>query len=294
MKTCMFIGTFIGTRQRRSRRSSCPTRLRRHTSIKDVVAQTFPNSLDGEILTETTEEKLARVFQILLDGLISTVAMSAQFRSLSEVERRTLTQKSSLIVVAVTDAEMGLIVDGRKRKSIKGSVPDVAKVSDSIVGRIINARVSQVVKMDGSIRKGEIVKIFLPGMMEAENEGTPLVHHKRPFFFCPESTRRITDSRMWKFSCHRRNLPQCSLSIHPIYISSLAERTACCRRLQPRWRWSKKTFVPQRTAPENVSLFLHPRLRITFLLPARAAMQGLKSLSGQGCGDKLRALGRDL
>jgi len=79
-----------------------------------------------------------------------------------------------LIVVAVTGAEMHLLVDRSKRKSAERSVPDVAELSDSVVGRLINARSTEVLKAGDSRKKGEIVRILLPGWMDPEDTGNLL------------------------------------------------------------------------------------------------------------------------
>src|SRR5207253_1399420 len=76
-----------------------------------------------------------------------------------------LVHRSSLVVVAVLPSQPAEIVDRAKLKAAlaPGHVPDIAQLNDQIVGRLFNAKVVDVLKGEGSVKNGEIVKLFVSG-----------------------------------------------------------------------------------------------------------------------------------
>ena len=112
---------------------------------------------------------MIRTLQILGFLLLGALLSPAQtsFPGDKELERmcQGLVRSSSLVVVAVPPSQPDEIVDRAKLKAAlaPGHVPDIAQLNDQIVGRLFNAKVVDVLKGEGSVKNGEIVKLFVSG-----------------------------------------------------------------------------------------------------------------------------------
>jgi len=102
---------------------------------------------------------------LVLGPLLAPAQMS--FPGDKERERicKELVRRSSLVVVAIPASQPDEIVDRAKLNAAlaPGRVPDVAQLNDQVVGRRFYAKVVDVLKGEGAVKNGEIVKLFVSG-----------------------------------------------------------------------------------------------------------------------------------
>ena len=113
--------------------------------------------------------KVTKALQILSFLLLGPLLARAQMSFPGDKERegicKELVRRSSLVVVAIPASQPDEIVDRAKFKAAlaPGRVPDVAQVNGQVVGRLFNAKVVDVLKGEGSVKNGELVKLFVSG-----------------------------------------------------------------------------------------------------------------------------------
>jgi len=113
--------------------------------------------------------KVTKALQILSFLLLGPLLARAQMSFPGDKERegicKELVRRSSLVVVAIPASQPDEIVDRAKFKAAlaPGRVPDVAQLNGQVVGRLFNAKVVDVLKGEGSVKNGEIVKLFVSG-----------------------------------------------------------------------------------------------------------------------------------
>jgi len=113
--------------------------------------------------------KVTKALQILSFLLLGPLLARAQMSFPGDKERegicKELVRRSSLVVVAIPASQPDEIVDRAKFKAAlaPGRVPDVAQLNGQVVGRLFNAKVVDVLKGEGSVKNGELVKLFVSG-----------------------------------------------------------------------------------------------------------------------------------
>ena len=113
--------------------------------------------------------KVTKALQILSFLLLGPLLARAQMSFPGDKERegicKELVRRSSLVVVAIPASQPDEIVDRAKFKAAlaPGHVPDVAQLNGQVVGRLFNAKVVDVLKGEGSVKNGELVKLFVSG-----------------------------------------------------------------------------------------------------------------------------------
>ena len=113
--------------------------------------------------------KVTKALQILSFLLLGPLLARAQMSFPGDKERegicKELVRRSSLVVVAIPASQPDEIVDRAKLKAAlpPGRVPDVAQLNGQVVGRLFNAKVVDVLKGEGSVKNGELVKLFVSG-----------------------------------------------------------------------------------------------------------------------------------
>jgi hypothetical protein len=141
------------------------------------------------------EAKVTKPFQILGILLAGSLLASAQVGSLSENERKALVRKNSLIVVAVPEPETRWVVNRPKMEATRAS-PSLPNPSDYVVGELFEARVVDILKADGSIKKDELLKVFVIGMQAVLDRGNIVTPGEKNILFLSrmnESDPRLKD-----------------------------------------------------------------------------------------------------
>jgi hypothetical protein len=166
------------------------------------------------------EAKVTKPFQILGILLAGSLLASAQVGSLSDNDRKALVRTSSVIVVAVPEPETGWIVNRPKMEARRASSL-IVDPSDYVVGRLINARVVEILKADASVKKGEVLKLFVNGWQDPLDAGNIVVPGQKSILFL--STLNESDPRLKDVGLYL--LPAKNSEILPFALSNLYEPT---------------------------------------------------------------------
>ena len=156
------------------------------------------------MLFRSNRTKVTKALQILSFLLLGPLLARAQMSFPGDKERegicKELVRRSSLVVVAIPASQPDEIVDRAKFKAAlaPGRVPDVAQLNGQVVGRLFNAKVVDVLKGEGSVKNGELVRLFVSGgdvvSFDAQNVVEP---GKEAIFFLSrmsESDARLKDA----------------------------------------------------------------------------------------------------
>jgi len=148
---------------------------------------------------------MIRAIQILGFLLLGPLLAPAQMHFPGDKERericKELVRRSSLVVVAIPGSQPDEIVDRAKLKAAlaPGRVLDVAQLNDQVVGRRFYAKVVDVLKGEGSVKNGEIVKTIVSGGDMVSFDALNVVEPgKEAIFFLSrmsESDPRLKDVR---------------------------------------------------------------------------------------------------
>jgi len=171
--------------------------------------------------------KVTKALQILSFLLLGPLLARAQMSFPGDKERegicKELVRRSSLVVVAIPASQPDEIVDRAKFKAAlaPGRVPDVAQLNGQVVGRLFNAKVVDVLKGEGSVKNGEIVKLFVSGGDVVSFDALNVVEPgKEAIFFLSrmsESDPRLKDVGVLP---PRQKQWHCCLSMFSDYINS--------------------------------------------------------------------------
>ena len=163
---------------------------------------------------------MTRALQILGILLAGCLLASAQVGSLGDNDRKALVRTSSLIVVAIPEPKTGWIVNRPKMKAADAT-NSIVDPSDYVVGRLINARVVEILKADASVKKGEVLKLFVNGWQDPLDAGNIVVPGEKSIVFLSkldESDPRLKDVGLYL-------LPAKNSEILPFALSNLYQLT---------------------------------------------------------------------
>ena len=172
--------------------------------------------------------KMIRAIQILGFLLLGPLLAPAQMSFPGDKERericKELVRRSSLVVVAIPASQPDEIVDRAKLKAAlaPGRVTDVAQLNDQVVGRRFYAKVVDVLKGEGAVKNGEIVKLFVSGGDMVSFDALNVVEPgKEAIFFLSrmsESDARLKDVGV--LPPRRQKQWHCCLSMFSDHINS--------------------------------------------------------------------------
>jgi hypothetical protein len=142
---------------------------------------------------------MRRPCRILVLVLAVGLLASAQVGRLNDDGRKALVRTSSLIVVAVPEAEVSWIVNCVKMKAARANLL-LPNPSEFVVGRLVNARVLDVLKADRSVKKDEVLRVFAKGWQDDLDAGNVITVGEKTILFLSrmsESDARLKDTGLY-------------------------------------------------------------------------------------------------
>ena len=111
---------------------------------------------------------------------LALTCSNAHAQSAARSEWSKMAQESSAVIVGTVDEVAWVVRPDKMMSAMRGNtVVDLPNPSDYVVGRVVQVRLSEVIKGSGEVKKGGVITLYLPGRLP--NEGEPVIKKNQSY-----------------------------------------------------------------------------------------------------------------